>query len=280
MLHSGSLYVLLVLLLSAYLSSAANDWSVTPAARDGSATANSQVHVIPNIIRQQTGYLTITNNSCDHFAVVAAGSPSHPCGGITVSQFARQHRCCCPFALLVRIFSPLFFRAHDSPSDCLHFRCVAAVNGGIFGFSKGWKTPLDERCSLGVIVCNGSAWSADPNPQPVFAMSSTCDIYVGNFPYSLFASAAITNAVSGQEVIVINGTAQPCSYPPSPAPGSAHPRRCHTKAPRTALGHDARGRIMTLQVDGDESDKTGTSNLFSNQHFICVACASSDSRDL
>jgi hypothetical protein len=83
----------LAVLLSPCLAFAADDWSVTPAARDGSATANSHILIIPNIIRSQTGYLTITNNTCGHFAIVAAGSPSHPCGGITVSSFARENRC-------------------------------------------------------------------------------------------------------------------------------------------------------------------------------------------
>ncbi len=143
------------------------------------------------------------------------------------------------------------------------FRCIAAVNGGIFGWSKGWKTPLDERCSLGIVVCNGSTWSSDPAPQPVFAMSSSCNIYVGNFPYSLFPSASITNAVSGQAIIVLNGTAQPFSYVPPSAPRHKfHFHSSHKNAPRTALGHDVSGRIMTLQVDGDESENTGKSAYF------------------
>ena len=84
--------ILAILPFALALTSAADDWSVTPAARDGSSAANSELHVIPSIIRQQTGYLTITNNSCGHFAVVAAGSPSRPCGGITVSNFARDNK--------------------------------------------------------------------------------------------------------------------------------------------------------------------------------------------
>jgi hypothetical protein len=124
-------------------------------------------------------------------------------------------------------------------------------------------------------------------------MSSSCDIYVGNFPYSLFASAGITNAVSGQALIVLNGTTQPCSYHPSPSfnqkavrsmspridgrpslPRNAyHSRSSQTNAPRTALGHDVNGRIMTLQVDGDESKNTGTSTTFKTafQLHLCRA---------
>lgn len=158
---------------------------------------------------------------------------------------------------------------HPHPRHLSHTtllsRCVAAVNGGDFTWSEGWHTPLDQRCSRGVLVCNSSTWSADPSVQPVFAMSSSCDMYVGNFPYSLFASAGIVNAVSGQAVIVRNGSAQPCVYAPSPllaappAPPSAfHSLSSSVNAPRTALGHDLSGRVMTLQVDGDESEDTGT----------------------
>ena len=79
---------------------------------------------------------------------------------------------------------------------------MAAVNGGFFTWSKGWHTPLDQRCAQGILVCNGSAWSGDATIQPVFAMSRSCEMYVGNFPYSLFPSSGITHAVSGQAVIV------------------------------------------------------------------------------
>ena len=110
MRHACFLPAALALLLSPLCFSAADDWSVTPAARDGSSTANSRVLVIPNIIRKQTGYLTVTNNSCDHFAIVAAGSPSNPCGGITVSNFARHNRCRSPrrphACCLTRTFLP------------------------------------------------------------------------------------------------------------------------------------------------------------------------------
>jgi hypothetical protein len=92
------------LLLDLFLSSAAEDWSVTPASRDGSLSANSHVLVIPNIIRKQTGYLTVTNNSCGHFAVVAAGSPSQPCGGFTVRSFAKDNRCSNRKPLTPRVF--------------------------------------------------------------------------------------------------------------------------------------------------------------------------------
>ena len=139
------------------------------------------------------------------------------------------------------------------------------MNGGFFSWSKGWHTPLDERCSEGVLVCNGSTWSASPSILPVFAMSGSCDMYVGNFPYSLFASADIVNAVSGQAVIVRNGSAQPCSSIPhhatasNPAPPSAFQTfSSSSNAPRTALGHDVNGRLITLQVDGDESNKART----------------------
>jgi hypothetical protein len=91
-------------------------------------------------------------------------------------------------------------------------------------------------------------------------MSRSCEMYVGNFPYSLFASSGIIDAVSGQAVIVRNGTAQHCAYSPQPPRGpstSATMRRSLANAPRTALGHDIDGRIMTLQVDGDESKNTG-----------------------
>jgi exopolysaccharide biosynthesis protein len=142
--------------------------------------------------------------------------------------------------------------------------CVAAVNGGFFTWSKGWLTPIDQRCSLGVLVCNGSTWSSAPSPQPVFAMTSSCDMYVGNFPYSHFASVSVVNAVSGSAVIVLNGTVQPRPSSAAhhdatpPKPHSAFPpRSSYSYAPRTALGHDASGRIMTLQVDGDESENTG-----------------------
>ncbi len=102
-------------------------------------------------------------------------------------------------------------------------------------------------------------------------MSSSCDMYVGNFPYSLFASADIVNAVSGQSVIVRNGSAQPCSSTPRhptasiPTPPSTFQTiSSSSNAPRTALGHDVNGRLITLQVDGDESDNTGS---------VCFACA-------
>jgi hypothetical protein len=82
-----------ILLLASFLPVIdADDWSVTPASRDGSSTANSHLLVIPNIIRKQTGYLTVTNNSCNHFTMLAAGSPANPCGGITVSSFARASK--------------------------------------------------------------------------------------------------------------------------------------------------------------------------------------------
>ncbi len=132
-------------------------------------------------------------------------------------------------------------------------------------------------------MCNGSTWSADPSVQPVFAMSKSCDMYVGNFPYSLFASAGIVNAVSGQAVIVRNGTALPCSYaptshlPPPPLPPSAfYSRSSSVNAPRTALGHDLSGRVMTLQVDGDESENTGALPGTVAAHFrilCCLLCA-------
>jgi hypothetical protein len=90
---AASLLILSSLLLASFLSSAAeDDWSVTPASRDGSSSANSHLRVVPNIIRNQTGYITVTNNSCGHFAVVAAGTPSHPCGGFTVRSFAHENR--------------------------------------------------------------------------------------------------------------------------------------------------------------------------------------------
>ena len=89
---AACLLILSSLLLSLFLPSAADDWSVTPASRDGSSNANAHMLVIPNIIRNQTGYITVTNNSCGHFAVVAAGTPSHPCGGFTVRSFAHENR--------------------------------------------------------------------------------------------------------------------------------------------------------------------------------------------
>lgn len=150
------------------------------------------------------------------------------------------------------------------PSRALLFiSCVAAVNGGFFTWSKGWLTPIDQRCSLGVLVCNGSTWSSDPPPVPVFAMTSSCDMYVGNFPYSRFASVSVVNAVSGSDVIVLNGTVQQLSASrrdatPSKPYALFPPPSSYSYAPRTALGHDASGRIMTLQVDGDESQNTGT----------------------
>jgi exopolysaccharide biosynthesis protein len=138
------------------------------------------------------------------------------------------------------------------PNFCLR-RCAAAVNGGVFSWSQGIHTPLSKRCALGVVVCNGSAWSSAPPPEPVFAVSNSCDIYVGNFPYSLFAAAGIVHAVSGQAVIVRNGTAR-VSFSSFSRSNS---RPSTVLAPRTALGHDLNGRIMTLQVDGDESSNTG-----------------------
>ena len=82
-----------IFLLATFLPAIdADDWSITPASHDGSSTANSHLLVIPNIIREQTGYLTVTNNSCNHFAMVAAGSPANPCGGFTVSSFARENK--------------------------------------------------------------------------------------------------------------------------------------------------------------------------------------------
>jgi hypothetical protein len=102
-----ALWLLVIFLRASCPAIAADDWSITPAARDGSSTAKSNIFVIPNIIRQQTGYITITNNTCGHFAVVAAGSPAHPCGGITVSSFARDNGCC-PSNFLFA-FSVLFY---------------------------------------------------------------------------------------------------------------------------------------------------------------------------
>ena len=101
-------------------------------------------------------------------------------------------------------------------------------------------------------------------------MSRSCEMYVGNFPYSLFPSSGIIHAVSGHAVIVRNGTAQPSTYEPNPPRGpltSATARRSIANAPRTALGHDIDGRVMTLQVDGDESKNTG---MQSHKRYVLV----------
>ena len=127
MRHACFLPAVLALLLSPLCFSAADDWSITPAARDGSSTANSRVLVIPNIIRKQTGYLTVTNNSCDHFAIVAAGSPSNPCGGITVSNFARHNRCRSPDARMRAVSPEHFFRQMRGCSQRRRFWMVEGL---------------------------------------------------------------------------------------------------------------------------------------------------------
>ncbi len=155
------------------------------------------------------------------------------------------------------------------------------MNGGDFAWSKGWHTPIHERCALGVIVCNGSTFSANPPLQPVFAMTSSCDIYVGDFPYSLFGSVSVVNAVSGQAVLVLNGTAQHRNFSAShrdmtltPPPSSFRSLSSFKNAPRTALGHDVNGRILTLQVDGDESENTGTASSWHFRLFLLRPCCS------
>ncbi|KNC46810.1 N-acetylglucosamine-1-phosphodiester alpha-N-acetylglucosaminidase [Thecamonas trahens ATCC 50062] len=134
-------------------------------------------------------------------------------------------------------------------------RCLAATNAGFFDVATG--------ACLGSLVSDGKVVQASTLVRPSFGMLAanahrTHPVffagYVAATTETELASAGFVNLVSGVGWLVANGTS---FLNASIAIEHPSPSFVAEAAPRLAIGHDADGRLMILEVDGDEIFKTG-----------------------
>lgn len=114
--------------------------------------------------------------------------------------------------------------------------CRWAVNGGPFNMSSG-------ACDDGVFILNGEVVGSG-GWRPVFGATHDGSWVLGTLNQSVAERWRVAWAVNGFSWLVKDGAMQVPSTP-----------RSLLHAPRTAIGVDARGRLMMLEVDGCEPYK-------------------------
>jgi N-acetylglucosamine-1-phosphodiester alpha-N-acetylglucosaminidase len=118
-------------------------------------------------------------------------------------------------------------------------RCVWATNGGPFIMGK---TPPEPTC-LGYIVSDSQLVQDTETSNVNFGITEQCDFVMGPMDSSYVQNAPFVQLVSGFGWLIQNGTVVPT------AGGEI--------APRTAVGVDAQGQLLSFAVNGIEKTYQG-----------------------
>ena len=124
--------------------------------------------------------------------------------------------------------------------------CVAATNAGFFDMKTG--------ACIGNIVSNGEAIQMPCMARGNFGLLKNGSFVIGYLSCDTLAKLEFSQLVQGSVTLVRDGAS---FVDQSAAIETTSQSFILLKAPRVAIGHDKDGRLIMVQVDGNEGKKLG-----------------------